>query len=275
MAGTLFVVGTPIGNLEDLTDRARRTLGQVGLIAAEDTRRTGILLAGLGVHAPMVSVFDANEASRVPRILAALAEGTDVALVSDGGMPLVSDPGYRVVRAAAEAGFAVRVVPGPSAALAALVVSGLPTDRWVFEGFLPRKAGERRRRLEALTSERRTIVLFESPRRVAGLLADLLAIMGDRQVALCRELTKLHEETLRGPAHQVAASLGDTPVRGEVVLVVAGAADPGPGDPEEALAEARALVGAGARPREAARTVARARSLSANDLYRRLVETTP
>ena len=272
MAGTLSVVGTPIGNLEDLTDRARRTLAEAGLIAAEDTRRTGALLRRLGLSVPMVSVFDANEGARVPRILAALGDGVDVALVSDGGMPLVSDPGYRVVRAAAEAGFDVRVVPGPSAAVAALVVSGLPSDRWVFEGFLPRAAGDRRRRLEALRTEPRTIVLFESPRRVASMLRAVGEVWGDREAALCRELTKLHEETIRGPVGRIAAAIGEAPLRGEVVLVVAGAPEPGPGDPDEALAEALALVGAGARPRDAARTVARARSLSANDLYRRLVE---
>ncbi|MEX0984740.1 MAG: 16S rRNA (cytidine(1402)-2'-O)-methyltransferase [Actinomycetota bacterium] len=272
MAGTLFIVGTPIGNLQDLTDRARTTLAGVGLVAAEDTRRTGLLLQGLGIAVPMVSLFDANEAARTPKVIAALRDGIDVAIVSDGGMPLVSDPGFRVVRAVAEAGFEARVVPGPSAAIAALVVSGLPTDRWVFEGFLPKKPGDRRRRLEALCTEERTVVLFESPRRVGALLRAIIDVLGDRPVALCRELTKLHEATIRGPASVVAAAVGDAPLRGEVVLVVGGAADQAPADPAEAVAEARALVGAGARPRDAARTVARARSLSANEIYRLLLE---
>jgi 16S rRNA (cytidine1402-2'-O)-methyltransferase len=271
MAGTLFVVGTPIGNLDDLTERARATLATVGLVAAEDTRRTGRLLDRLGVDVRLLSVFDANERSRAPTIVEALRDGTDVALVSDGGMPLVSDPGYRVVRAVVDAGLEVRVVPGPSAALAALVVSGLPTDRWVFEGFLPRAAGERRRRLAALAAEERTIVLFESPRRARRLLEEVAEVLGDRAVALCRELTKLHEETLRGSAREVAAAIGETPLRGEVVVVVGGAVDAAPADHDDAVAAARALVDAGARPREAAREVARARDLSANDLYRSLV----
>ncbi len=272
MAGTLFIVGTPIGNLQDLTDRARTTLAGVGLVAAEDTRRTGLLLQGLGIAVKMVSLFDANEAARAPKIIAALRDGIDVAIVSDGGMPLVSDPGFRVVLAVAAAGFEVRVVPGPSAAIAALVVSGLPTDRWVFEGFLPKKPGDRRRRLEALRTEARTVVLFESPRRTGALLRAIIDVLGDRPVALCRELTKLHEATIRGPASVVATAIGDAPLRGEVVLVVGGAASPEPADPAEAVAEARALVGAGARPRDAARTVARARSLSANEIYRLLLE---
>jgi 16S rRNA (cytidine1402-2'-O)-methyltransferase len=269
MAGTLYVVGTPIGNLEDLTDRARRTLGSVGLVAAEDTRRTGALLARLGISVPLVSVFDAKEAARVPRVLAALRDGRDVALVSDGGMPLVSDPGFRVVRAAVEAGAEVRVVPGPSAVLAALVVSGLPVDRWVFEGFLPRTAGDRRGRLEALADEPRTIVLFESPRRIARLLAEVVSIIGDRPAAVCRELTKLHETTLRGPASELAAALEAEPPKGEVVLVLGGASAPEP-DPEAAVAQARSLIAGGARPRDAARAAARAHGVAANDVYARL-----
>jgi 16S rRNA (cytidine1402-2'-O)-methyltransferase len=274
MSATLWVVGTPIGNLEDLTDRARATLGRVTLVAAEDTRRTGLLLHRLDVSVPMVSVFEASEVARIPRVLEALARGEDVALVSDGGMPLVSDPGYRLVGAAIEAGFAVRVVPGPSAAIAALTVSGLPTDRWVFEGFLPRKAGDRARRLEALRTEPRTIVLFESPKRVVTLLRQIERTMGDRPVALCRELTKLHEETLRGQVSHVAEAIGEGPVRGEVALVIAGAPGSEP-DLEAATVAARLAVEGGAKPREAARQAAGIYGVAANAIYQALTETGP
>src|SRR3989449_8062591 len=196
--GTLFLVGTPIGNLEDMTDRARRVLGSVDLIAAEDTRRTGRLLAGFGIKGRLVSFFEGNERSRVPELVQALRGGSDVAVVSDGGMPGLSDPGYRLVAACVERGIPVDVVPGPSAAVAALVVSGLPTDRFVFEGFLPRSGRARTAHLAALSDEPRTIVLFESPRRLAGTLADLHQSLGDRRVAVVRELTKLHQEILRG-----------------------------------------------------------------------------
>ncbi|MGE5227164.1 MAG: 16S rRNA (cytidine(1402)-2'-O)-methyltransferase [Planctomycetaceae bacterium] len=272
MSGTLFVVGTPIGNLGDLTDRARETLAAVDLIAAEDTRRTGRLLQAIGgVRARLVSFHDANERGRVAEILRALAEGHDAALVSDGGMPLVSDPGYRLVREAGAAGVAVRVVPGPSAAIAGLVVSGLPTDRWAFEGFLPKKAGERARRLAALADDPRTLVLFESPLRTRELLAELGETFGaDRRVALCRELTKLHEEVLRGTLDEVADALGDEDPRGEVVVVVEGSRGAPVADPDALLAEARALVEAGLRPREAAKAVASRHGTSANQLYRSL-----
>ncbi|HYJ60733.1 MAG TPA: 16S rRNA (cytidine(1402)-2'-O)-methyltransferase [Actinomycetota bacterium] len=268
MTGTLYVVGTPIGNLEDLSPRAARTLAAASLVAAEDTRRTGRLLAGLGIGVPMVSVFAGNEASRVPRILAALAEG-DVALVSDGGMPLVSDPGWRVVRAAVDAGFDVRVVPGPSAAVAALVASGLTSDRWAFEGFLPRRSGERDRRLAELATDPRTVVLFESPKRTGATLAAIAGICGaDRPVAVCRELTKLHETIVRGPAGEVAASIGE--LRGEVVIVVGGADAVPAGDLDAAVADARDAIAAGTKPREAARRAASAHGVTANDVYGRL-----
>lgn len=277
MAGTLFVVGTPIGNLADLSDRARETLASADVVAAEDTRRTGRLLQAVGLpKRPMLSVFEANERARVDELLGALRDGKDVALVSDGGMPLVSDPGYRLVRAAADAGFGVRVVPGPSAVTAALAVSGLPTDRWVFEGFLPRKPAERRSRLDELLRDPRTLVVFESPRRVRATLAELRDLDPGRRVALCRELTKLHEETLRGTAAEVAAALGDHDPKGEVVLVIAGGPSATtPADPALALEEVRTLVAAGSKPREAARTVAAHTGLPANDLYRALVDGRP
>jgi len=270
MTGTLFVVGTPIGNLADLSERARATLARVDLIAAEDTRRTGRLLKTLDVHAKLVSFFEGNEERRVGEIVAALREGHDVALVSDAGMPGVSDPGFRLVRACAEEGIAVRVVPGPSAVLAALVVSGLPTDRFVFEGFLPRRAGERRDRLDALASDPRTIVLFESPARLVAHLKELREWLGDRRIAVARELTKLHEETIRGTISDVLGRLGGGPVRGEVVVVVEGAA-PTAGSVEDAVDDARSLVERGMRKREAAAEVARRHGVSANEVYRALV----
>jgi 16S rRNA (cytidine1402-2'-O)-methyltransferase len=270
MTGTLFVVGTPIGNLGDLSERARTTLARVDLIAAEDTRRTGRLLQTLDVHAKLVSFFEGNEERRVGEIVAALREDHDVALVSDAGMPGISDPGFRLVRACAEEGIAVHVVPGPSAVLAALVVSGLPTDRFVFEGFLPRRAGERRERLDALASDPRTIVLFESPARLVAHLKELREWFGDRRIAVARELTKLHEETIRGTISDVLGRLGDGPVRGEVVVVVEGAA-PTAGSVEDAVDDARSLVEGGMRKREAAAEVARRHGVSANEVYRALV----
>jgi 16S rRNA (cytidine1402-2'-O)-methyltransferase len=273
VAGVLFLVGTPIGNLGDVSERSRATLADVDLVAAEDTRRTGRLLQHLGIARPLLSVFEGNERERVGPILDALREGRDVALVTDAGMPSVSDPGYRLVRACADAGLEVRVVPGPSSVTAALVVSGLPTDRFVFEGFLPRKAGDRRERLTALAPERRTVVLFESPNRIAATLRELADAFGaDRPAALCRELTKLHEEVVRGSLEEIAASLGGTVPKGEIVLVVGGrTAEPRP-SMESLVAEARALVDEGARKREAAAAVAARHGVGANEIYRALID---
>jgi 16S rRNA (cytidine1402-2'-O)-methyltransferase len=269
--GTLYLVGTPIGNLGDMSERARETLAKVDLVAAEDTRRTGSLLSGFGIRARLISLFEGNERARSEEVLAALREGRDVALVSDAGMPGISDPGYRLVAACASEGLDVRVVPGPSAAISALVVSGLPTDRFVFEGFLPRRAGERRRRLEVLAGEPRTVVIFESPRRVSATLAEMRGALGARRVAVARELTKLHEEVVRGTLDQVIEELGDRELKGEVVLVVEGAREESPRI-EELVEEAAILVDGGARKREAASLVARRHGVSGNDLYRALVE---
>jgi 16S rRNA (cytidine1402-2'-O)-methyltransferase len=268
VAGVLSLVGTPIGNLGDLTNRAREALAAADLVAAEDTRRTGRLLRHLGLDKPLLSVFEGNERERVGPILAALRDGRDVALVTDAGMPSVSDPGYRVVRACVDAGLEVRVVPGPSAVTAALAVSGLPTDRFVFEGFLPRKAGDRRERIASLADERRTLVLFESPNRVVATLAELAAALGpDRPAALCRELTKLHEEVVRGSAGELAARYAADPPRGEIVLVVGPVDSIDQGVPDEAVAAFRELVDAGAKRRTAASVIARFTGASANDLY--------
>jgi 16S rRNA (cytidine1402-2'-O)-methyltransferase len=271
VSGTLFLVGTPIGNLGDLTDRARRTLAGVGLVACEDTRRTGKLLAGLGIKARLLSFFEGNEAERVPQLIEELRAGTDVAVVSDAGMPGLSDPGYRLVAACVEAGIQVDVIPGPSAAVAALVISGLPTDRFVFEGFLPRSGKARTDRLASLEREPRTIVLFESPRRVAATLKDLLAAAGDRRVVVARELTKLHQEVIRGDLSDVLEQITGRELKGEVVLVLEGAKEVFDSDPSTAVAIASELVASGLRKRDAAREASRRTGVPAGQIYAQLV----
>jgi len=271
VAGTLYLVGTPIGNLGDLTDRARQTLAAVDLVAAEDTRRTGRLLGGLGIKARMLSFFEGNEEERIHELLRALAGGADVAVVSDAGMPGLSDPGYRLVAACVEAGIAVDVIPGPSAVVSALVVSGLPTDRFTFEGFFPKSGKARSERLEALSREPRTIVLFESPRRVTSTLGDLLAVCGDRRVAVVRELTKLHQEVIRGRLSEVLEQLGSKELKGEVVLVIEGGVSRPAGDEDEAVRLAASLVRDGARKREAARRVSELTGVPASRIYEGLV----
>jgi 16S rRNA (cytidine1402-2'-O)-methyltransferase len=272
VAGILHLVGTPIGNLGDLSDRARETLASVALVAAEDTRRTGRLLRGLGIETPMVSMFEGNEDERAVRIVERLVGGEDVAVVTDGGMPSVSDPGYRLVRTAIDRGVEVRVVPGPSAAIAALVLSGLPTDRFAFEGFLPRRPGDRARRLREIRHDPRTLVFYESPRRVRTLLREVATILGDRNAALCRELTKLHEEVVRGPVGELLDVLGDGALKGEVVVVVEGERGGDAPDVDALVAEVRRLAADGMRTRDAARDVASRHGASANDLYRAAIE---
>jgi 16S rRNA (cytidine1402-2'-O)-methyltransferase len=270
VSGRLYLVGTPIGNLGDLTDRARETLRAVDVLAAEDTRRTGRLLSHFGIKRRMVSLFEGNERERTRELLVRLREGSDVALVTDAGMPTISDPGFRLVRACAEEGIDVRVVPGPSAVTAALAVSGLPSDRFVFEGFLPKRARERRERIRSLAREPRTLILFESPIRVVPLLRDVLAELGDRPMALARELTKLHEEVVRGRVSEVLARIESSEPRGEVVVVVGGLREEDAGL-DELVGEARVLVEGGMRKREAASAVARRHGASSNAIYEALV----
>lgn len=231
--GSLYIVATPIGNLGDLTARARETLAAVDLVAAEDTRHSGRLLATLGIEKPMLSLHEHNEAARADEIVARLRAGANVALVSDAGTPLVSDPGFRVVSAARAAGARVVPVPGACAAIAALCVAGLPTDRFCFEGFLPSKGGPRRARLASLATESRTLVFYEAPHRVAETLADLALAFGDERAAtLARELTKLHETTYADTLGALAArARTDADMnRGEAVIVVAGASERAPDD---------------------------------------------
>lgn len=237
--GTLYIVATPIGNLEDVTLRALRVLREADWVLAEDTRRTRILLDHFEISQKATSLHEHNEAARIPRILEALEDGRSVALVSDAGTPLVSDPGARLVSAVSEAGFRVEAVPGPSALLAAWSVSGLDSSHVLFLGFLPRKAGARRQCLEAQRNRKESFVLFESPRRVAATLREILDVLGDRPACLARELTKKHEEVLRGRVGELAEQLEQNPPRGECTLVVAGAGDEAVGAwTDEALARA-------------------------------------
>jgi 16S rRNA (cytidine1402-2'-O)-methyltransferase len=257
------LAGTPLGRPEDASPRLRAALASAPVIAAEDTRRLRRLCAVLGVHPAgrVLSFYDANEASRVPQLLAALHDGQDVLVVTDAGMPAVSDPGYRLVVAAIEAGIEVTSLPGPSAVTTALAVSGLPVDRFCFEGFLPRKPGERRTALGGLAAERRTLVLFEAPHRVAATLADLAAAFGaDRPAAVCRELTKTHEQIRRGTLGELAEwATGE--VRGEITIVVGGSqAVPAP-DAGDLAADVAAREAAGQSRKDAIADVARTRGV--------------
>ncbi len=221
-AGTLYVVATPIGNLEDITIRAIRILKEVRLIAAEDTRRTRILLDRYQIETPLISLYDQNELKKSGLLLARLQGGDDVAYVSDAGTPGISDPGYILVREALASGISVVPVPGASALIAAISVSGLPMDTFVFYGFLPSKPTKRRQLLLSLQGENRTLIFYESPHRLLDSLKDIAELLGERDVVLSREMTKLHEEFFRGPADAVMARLGEGVVKGEVTLIVAG-----------------------------------------------------
>lgn len=277
MRGTLSVVATPIGNLGDLSQRASEVLSSADLILAEDTRHTGRLLAHLGSGVPQRSLHEHNEEQRLEEVLARLAAGEHLALVCDAGTPTVSDPGYRLLAACAEAGATIVPIPGPSALLAALVASGLPTDRVAFDGFLPRKGGARRSRLAELATEARTMVLYLSPHRAAADLRDLAgALGGERRAALCRELTKLHEEVRRGTLDELAA-FAAAGVRGEVTLVIVGAGrDPGSSaaalDLDAQVAEVEALLEAGSGTKQAVATVVERSGGSKRSLYQAVLD---
>ena len=281
--GTLFVVGTPIGNLEDMTLRGARVLGQVDLVAAEDTRVTRRLLTHLGIRARLVSYHEHNWRARLPQLLKAL-ESSDVALVCDAGMPTLSDPGSELVSQAAAAGLGVEVVPGPSALTAALAVSGFSADAFIFLGFLPRRRKDRRARLQSAASLPLTLVVFEAPHRMLVTLQDVLDELGDRRVALCRELTKLHEEVFRGTVSEAMEQVRAP--RGEYVLLIEGEAkgiDPTvtlPAQSDEArLHEARCQLASlrqnGTRAKDAVASVAESLNMPKNLVYRLWVETGP
>ncbi|MFQ5586124.1 MAG: 16S rRNA (cytidine(1402)-2'-O)-methyltransferase [Thermodesulfobacteriota bacterium] len=218
--GTLYVVATPLGNMEDITVRAIRVLGEVPLIAAEDTRHTGRLLKRYGISTPLTSYHEHNEGKKAPRLLARLREGTDIALVSDAGTPGISDPGYRLVKLAAEGEIEVIAVPGPSAVLAALSVAGLPTDSFLFEGFVPSRRTERRRFLLGLKGLKKTVLLYESPRRIRGTVKDIGELLGDVNLVLAKELTKLHEEVYRGRVGEILEILEGCDIKGEITLLI-------------------------------------------------------
>ncbi len=276
--GTLYLVATPIGNLEDITMRALRVLREVRLIAAEDTRHTRKLLTHFSIPTPSISYHEHSPQARRDALLAALSEG-DVALVSDAGTPAISDPGQDLVREALAAGFPVVPIPGAVAAISALIASGLPTDTFTFLGFLPRKPAERRAALEGIRGEPRTLILYEAPHRLPALLDDLITVLGDRQMTAARELTKLHEEWLRGSISTIRAHYTTHTPRGEYTLVIAGAdasqavtTPPGEQDqrPVEEIARERlqTLLHQGVRTRAAASQVAQALGLPKRDVYR-------
>jgi 16S rRNA (cytidine1402-2'-O)-methyltransferase len=273
MAGRLIVCPTPIGNVEDISERARRALGEADIVACEDTRRAGRLYERLEIPRPrLVSNHEGNEAERARQLAAQIERGAKVVLISDAGTPVISDPGYRLLRTCLDRDLEVEVLPGPSAVTTALVASGLPADRWRFEGFLPRRAGE----LERVLTAQETVVAFESPRRLPDSLTALAALAPDRPAAVCRELTKLHEEVARGTLAELARHFRDD-VKGEIVVVIGPAASPTAGASDVAFAvdALRRLVQSGARPRAAASVVAALTGTRPNELYRALTGRDP
>jgi 16S rRNA (cytidine1402-2'-O)-methyltransferase len=274
MPGILYLVASPIGNLEDITYRAVRVLKECGLIACEDTRRTRVLLNHYGIAKPLVTYHDHNEATRAADLIARLRGGESIALISDAGMPLVADPGYRLVTAAIAEGIAVQPIPGPSALLTALAASGLSTDAFRFAGFLPAKAGQRAAVLKAHQDEPATLVAYEAPHRILETLADIDRIFGARPVVVARELTKLHEEFLRGTARQILETLeARSSIKGEITLLIGKVsrndAPPVDGTPvEEAVA---ACIREGLSRMDAIKAVARRRGLSKREVYQQLL----
>jgi 16S rRNA (cytidine1402-2'-O)-methyltransferase len=269
-SGVLYLVGTPIGNLDDLSPRAHRVLAGVDRIACEDTRHSGLLLQRLGIRARRLTSFHAhNQSGRIPQLLAALVGGEAVALISDAGLPGISDPGEELVAAARQAGLAVVCIPGPSAVTTALVSSGLPTGRFCFEGFLAAKPAARRQQLAELALEQRTIVLYESPHRLLALLEDLLSVLGDRPLQVARELTKRHEQQVGPTVSAALAHFRRTPPLGECTLVLGGApaAEAPLWDEESLRQQLAALVASGLSNREAARELARSSGHPKRDLY--------
>jgi 16S rRNA (cytidine1402-2'-O)-methyltransferase len=263
----LYIVSTPIGNLEDFTFRAVAVLRNVSRVLAEDTRRTSILFRRYDIHTPLVSAHEHNEAARAAQVVGWLEAGEDIALVSDAGTPLLSDPGLRIVRATLDAGHEVVPLPGPSALLAALVGSGLAPEPLTFFGFMPRAGRERRELLQQLANLRHTAVLYESPTRLAGLLSDLVDICGPaREVAVARELTKLHETFMRGTLAAALEHFADAPVRGEIVVVLGGGVSED-ATPEDAERLAASLLAEGQSPRDAAKELARRLRMPRNEAY--------
>ena len=268
-SGTLYVVGTPIGNLDDLSARARDVLGAVDLIAAEDTRRTGRLLSSIAVNGTLIAYHEHNERQQTPALISRLEKGDSLALVSDAGMPTISDPGLRLVRAALAEDLPVVTVPGPNAAVAALSIAGLATDRFVFEGFLPRRSGPRRQRLELLQNEARTMIFYEAVHRVTETIEMLEELFGsDRQAAIARELTKLHEQLYTGTLAELSSELGvGIPLKGEFVLLVAGSVEIRSAPAAEAV-RIFTILSAELSAKAAVELTAKITGLSRNDVYR-------
>ena len=272
MGGVLYIVATPIGNLEDITLRALRVLKEVDLVAAEDTRHTRKLFAHYGIDRPLTSYHEHNEKTKAHALVARLERGENVALVSDAGTPTLSDPGYRLVQEAIKAGVNVVPVPGPSALTAVLSVSGLPTDRFVFEGFFPAKKGERRNKISTLRGEKRTLVFYEAPHRLQESLGDLLELLGDREVVLGREITKIYEQFIRGRLSKVRPETARQEPRGEITLVVRGSEE-GSAPKEDILrAEIRGLKRKGMRVKEIAELLGEKFSCSKREVYRLVLE---
>lgn len=268
--GTLYLVATPIGNLEDITLRALRVLGEVSLIAAEDTRRAWLLLAHYGISRPVTSYFEGNRRQKMERILRQLEEG-DVALISEAGMPGLSDPGYELIRAALARGHAVTAVPGPTALVTALVLSGLPTDRFVYLGFLPRRKNQRRALLKEVAGVRWTLVVFEAPHRLLETLVDLEAVLGNRPIAVCRELTKMFEEVWRGTVSDARAHFAIQEPRGEFTLVIGGAVEEGRWNEGQVRAALEEYLQAGLPPAQAVRDVAALSGWPRREVYELLL----
>ena len=268
MVGTLYVVATPIGNLEDITLRALRVLKEVDVIAAEDTRHTQILLSHYGIRTPLTSYHEHNEKTKARQLMSRLERGEQIALVSDAGTPAISDPGYRLAVEAIRGGIPVIPIPGASALTAVLSAGGLPTDRFVFDGFLPAKKQERRARLRALRSETRTLVIYEAPHRLTETLNDLVEILGDRETVLAREVSKVHEEFLRGRLTEVAKQIAGREIKGELTLLIGGSRGQSEVSQEQIEKEIRKLKNDGLRVKEIAEILGEKYGYPKKEIYR-------
>ncbi len=268
MAGVLYIVATPIGNLEDITLRALRILKEVDLIAAEDTRHTQTLLRHYDIRTRLTSYHNHNERTKAQPLIERLSRGENIALLSDAGTPAISDPGYRLVVEAVRAGIQVIPLPGASALATVLSASGLPTDRFVFEGFLPAKKQERKAKLQALRHERRTLVFYEAPHRLKESLADMEQTFGDRPIIIGREVSKVHEEFLRGTIHELTRRVAEQSVKGEITIVVHGATGEPPVSEEELKSEIRRMVAGGMRIKEISELIGERYHISKREVYR-------
>ena len=274
VGGTLYLVGTPIGNMADLSERAVKVLSEVDFVAAEDTRNSGLLLSRVGIKRPMVSYHEHNKCQAGEAIVSRIAAGESCALVTDAGMPAISDPGEDLVRLCGERGVPVCAIPGPCAAVTALALSGLSTRRFVFEGFLPQKASERSEVLGMIASERRTIILYEAPHRMRETLGELLDALGDRRITVCRELTKLNEEVLRCTLGEAVAHFAEVDPRGEFALVIDGAKGESKEYPEDPTEHVAFYERAGLSRKDAIKAAAKDRGIPKGEFYKMLVEAT-